>query len=325
LVVTEATSDFVLHNAALRVRINRFGGRLTAIEAADRHGQTDHVLLGFDDASVYQTVPSFGALLGRYANRIAGARFDLDGRQFVLLQNDGASTLHGGPGGFHHLTWDVVSHSPTELVLQHISPDGDQGFPGEVSARARYRLDRSTLWLTLTATTTQPTVLNLSTHPYFNLAGPHADDVADQELSVFADAFLPTDSQQIPTGEIRNVAGSAFDFRKPTLLRERLPGAIDHCFVLGAPSAQPRLAARLAHPPTGRMLELHTTQPGLQIYAANKFNGSLPGRGGAYQRWAGLALEPQHFPDAPNRPNFPATALRPGETFRSINGFVFGC
>jgi aldose 1-epimerase len=313
----------ILQNPHLRVSVDPFGGRLTSIEVNDRSGHATHVLLGFDDPSVYRMVPSFGALLGRYANRIAGGRFSLDGQEFALARNDGAHTLHGGHGGFHSVIWDVLAQSQTELVLQHISPDGDQGFPGQVTARATYRLDQCTLWLEWSATTTRPTVLNLSTHPYFNLAGPDSPDIGAHELTVFADAWLPTDAAQIPTGDIRDVAGSAFDFRAPTHLSPRLADMIDHGFVLRPPDGQLRLAARLSHPPTGRAMEVHTTQPSLQVYTANKFNATLPGRGGPYQRWAGIALEPQHFPNAPNEPAFPSTLLRPGETVRATTAFTF--
>jgi aldose 1-epimerase len=314
---------FVLQNGFLRVSVCRDGGRLTAVEVADRLGRFHHVLLGGDDAGLYAKAPSFAALLGRYANRIRGGTFELDGQRFSLACNDGPNILHGGPGGFHRVVWDVVARSDIELALQFVSPDGDQGFPGEVTARAVYRLDGAALHLELTATTTRATVINFSTHPYFNLGGPACSDIGGHALSVFADAYLPTDAEQIPIGVAQPVDGSAFDYRNPVLLADRLAARLDHCFVLSGASSPRRLAARLVHAESGRGLDVYTTEPGLQVYTAYKFDGSLVGRGGAYRRWAGLALEPQHFPDAPNQPNFPSTVLRPGERFCAVNVFSF--
>jgi aldose 1-epimerase len=322
----------ILENEALRVHIAMYGARLASIEAPDRHGVRDHVLLGFDELNPYFTASSFGAVLGPYANRIAGGRFTLDGKVYRLPRNEGANTLHGGAQRLDKKFWVVESHSATKLKLRTISTGAKHQFPGTVFVHAHYRLEGPALWLELTATTTEPTVLNLSTHPYFNLAGAQALDIADHSLQVFADAYLPTDKAQIPTGEIKPVEGSVFDFREPVVLRERLRaddpqllqvGGYDHSFVLREPSAEPQLAARIHHPGSGRTLEVHTTQPALQVYTSNKLDGKLPGRGGAYRQSAGLALEPQCFPNAPNQPNFPSTALYPGTTWRALNGFVF--
>jgi aldose 1-epimerase len=322
----------ILENDALRVHIVMYGGRLVSIEAPDRHGVRDHVLLGFDALAPYFDASSFGALLGPYANRIAGGRFTLDGKLHRLTRNEGGNTLHGGAQRFDQKFWIVESHTPTELKLRTIATGAKNQFPGTLIVQARYHLDGPALWLDLTATTTQPTVLNLSIHPYFNLAGTAALDIADHELQVFADAYLPTDAAQIPTGEIRPVDATPFDFRSSVRLRERLrgddpqllqAGGFDHCFVLGAPSDAPKRAARLHHPGSGRTMELYTTQPGLQVYTGNKLTGQLPGRGGAYRQSAGLALEPQAFPNAPNQPNFPSTVLYPGTTWRVRSGFVF--
>ena len=320
------TDTLWLTNDRLRVGIDSYGGRLVSIQ------MPEHVLLGFDDPASYRHAASFGGLLGRYANRIAGGQFSLDGQAYQLARNEGANTLHGGPLGFSRVEWQLAEQTAERLVLTHLSPDGDQGFPGEVRARAVYHLDGPGLWLELSATTTRPTVLNLSIHPYFNLGGAAALDIADHELTVAAEAYLPTDKTQIPTGESRAVAGTAFDFRSPVLLRERLreadpqllqAGGLDHCFVLGGATAAPRPVARLRHRPSGRRLDLHTTAPGLQVYTSNKLDGTLAGRGGAYRQSAGLAMEPQGFPDAPNHPQFPTSVLRPGETFRAVSGFVF--
>ncbi|HEY4041078.1 MAG TPA: aldose epimerase family protein [Rhodopila sp.] len=319
------TRLYTLQNDQLRVRITDFGGRMVSIEAPDRDGQRDHVLLGFDTAAAYGSAGSFGTLLGRYANRIAGARFTLDGKTYDLSRNDGDATLHGGAEGYSKFVWQVVAAQaaplPT-LVLTHLSPDGDQGFPGEVTAQATYQLDGDSLSLTLQAQTTKPTVISLSAHPYFNLGGPACAEVLGHTIMIAADAFLPTDAAQIPTGEFRPVADTPFDFRRPTPLgaRIRQPDeqlfhglGYDHCFVLRGD--QP--AIRVADPISGRALEIHTDLPGVQVYTGNKLSGAFAGHGGViYRQSAGLALEPQAFPDAPHHPDFPSTILRPGETYR---------
>ncbi|HEX3995525.1 MAG TPA: aldose epimerase family protein [Acetobacteraceae bacterium] len=325
---------FTLENSHLRVRITDFGGRMVSIEAPDRNGIRDHVLLGFDDVAAYSDHGgSFGCLLGRYANRIAGAAFTLDGQTFPLSKNSGDLTLHGGAVGFNRLFWTVASAKtdpvPT-LILNLVSPDGDQGFPGEVTAQATYRLDADSLSLALEARTTRPTVINLSAHPYFNLGGPACGDVLGHEATIAADAFLPTDAEQLPSGEIRPVAGTPFDFRTPTLLgaRIRQPDpqlyhglGYDHCFVLRTHDP----AMRVHDPATGRVLEIHTDQPGLQVYTGNKLTGTFAGHGGVvYRQSAGLALEPQDFPDAPHHPNFPSTTLRPGEVYHRTIRYRFG-
>jgi aldose 1-epimerase len=322
----------ILENEVLRVHVVMYGGRLVSIEAPDRNGVRDHVLLGFDELAPYFNASSFGALLGPYANRIAGGRFVLDGKTIRLPRNEGANTLHGGEQRFDKKFWVVESHSATELKLRTISTGARHQFPGTVIVQATYRLEGPALWLEMTATTTVPTVLNLSVHPYFNLGGARALDIADHVVEIFADAYLPTNAAQIPTGEVSPVEGTPFDFRAPVRLRDRLRaddpqllqvGGFDHCFVLGEPSETPRLVARLSHVESGRGLEIYTTQPGLQFYTSNKLNGTLPGRGGAYRQSAGLALEPQFFPDSPNHPNFPSTTLYPGTTWRAVNGFIF--
>jgi aldose 1-epimerase len=330
---------YTLQNDTLRVRISDFGGRMVSIEAPDRHGKRDHVLLGFDTVAAYRANGgAFGALLGRYANRIAGASVTLDGQTYPLSKNNGEATLHGGAAGFDKLLWQVgmaeAEPQPT-LVLTHVSPDGDQGFPGEVSVQARYELGAESLSLTFEARTTKPTVINLSAHPYFNLGGCLAGDILSHELTIMGDAFLPTDAGQIPTGEIRKVAGTPFDFRSPTLvgacIRQADPQLFhglgyDHCFVLGASGGEkPELAVRLHDPVSGRVLEIHTDQPGLQVYSANKLSGAFAGHDGViYRQSAGLALEAQGFPDAPHQAGFPSAVLRPGEIYRRVIIYRFG-
>jgi aldose 1-epimerase len=325
-----AATLFTLENDHLRVCITDFGGRMVSIEAPDRDGRRDHVLLGFADVAAYSDYGgSFGCLLGRYANRIAGASFVLDRHTYQLSKNNGDATLHGGAVGFNRVFWTVAHAEAGVLVLTHISPDGDQGFPGELTVQATYRLDGNSLSLTFEARTTRPTVVNLSAHPYFNLGGPSSGDVLGQELTIVADSFLPTDGTQIPTGEIRPVAGTPFDFRTPALLgaRIRQPDpqlfhglGYDHCFVLRADSP----AVRVRDPVSGRVLEIDTDQPGIQIYTSNKLSGAFAGHGGVvYRQSDGLALEPQDFPDAPHHAGFPSTELRPGDVYRRFIRYRF--
>jgi aldose 1-epimerase len=324
-----ASSVYTLSAGALRARITDFGGRMVSIEAPDRAGKSGHVLLGFRSAEEYARAGgSFGALLGRCANRVGGGTFTLDGQQYRLAVNEGNNTLHGGPRGFDKLLWAVESAADRELVLSLTSPDGDQGFPGELSARATYRLDESALTLELEAHTTKPTIVNLSAHPYFHLGGAENGDALGHQAMIASDAFLPTGADQLPTGEIRPVAGTVFDFRQPQTLGSRIRRAdeqllhgkgYDHCFVLRQQDqADPHLAARIAEPDSGRVLEVLTTQPALQLYSGNKLDGSAVGHGGvAYRQAAGFALEAQGFPDAVNHDEFPPTVLRPGQEYRA--------
>ncbi|MBV9251534.1 MAG: galactose mutarotase [Acetobacteraceae bacterium] len=333
----EQATLHTLANEHLRVRISDYGGRMVSIEAPDRNGKLGHVLLGFSQTADYAKAGgAFGALLGRTANRISGGRFTLDGQTYQLARNEGENTLHGGPLGFDKLLWKVNSAhaSPAELALSLISPEGEQGFPGELSVRAFYTLQESELTLTLEAQTTKPTVVNLSAHPYFNLAGAEASDVLSHRLVVAADSFLPADAQQLPTGEIASVAGTPFDFRDSTMIGARIRKAdeqllfgkgYDVCYVLPeSDSSSVRFAAQASEPITGRVLEVHTTQPSMQLYTGNKLDGSVAGHGGViYRQSAGFALEPQGFPDAPNHPNFPSTILRPGQHYRQVIVYRF--
>jgi aldose 1-epimerase len=320
---------FTLVSDTLRIGLTNYGARMLSIEAPDRHGQVDHVLLGFDRADMILKAGSFGAVIGRYANRIANGRFSLDGTAYQLSQNDGQNTLHGGKQAIAKCFWTVAERSAAHVVFALESPDGDQGFPGAVSARAVYRLEGDTLALTLEATTTKPTPLNLSAHPYFNLAGAAALDVCDHTMQIAASAFLPTDATQIPTGEIRAVAGTPFDFRAPVVIGSRIRGddaqllfarGFDHHFILDSDAA---VAVRMTHPASGRVLEIATTQVGVQVYTGNSLNGSLVGHGGTYRQTAGIAFEPQAYPDAPNQPAFPTTILRPGDRYRQTIRYRF--
>jgi aldose 1-epimerase len=321
-------------NEIIRARITDFGGRVVSVEVPDREGKRDHVVLGFDNVSEYISAGgSFGALLGRTANRIGGGAFTLEGRTYQLTKNEEDATLHGGPMGFDKLFWRVEEAGDTRIVLSLASPDGDQGFPGLLSVRASYCLEANTLSLSLEAATDKPTPVSLSAHPYFNLAGLPVENVLEHEITIEADAFLPTDAKQIPTGEFRPVHGTIFDFRQPARIGARIRRAdpqllfgkgYDHYFVLhAAEGGRLRLAARVHDPRSGRTLEVLTTQPGTQFYTGNNLNGSVAGRGGAYRQSAGFALEPQGFPDAPNRPEFPSTILHPRCNYRESIAYRF--
>ncbi len=331
-----AATLFSLQSAALRVGITDYGARMVSIETADRDGGFGHVLLGFDDVAAYDAAGgSFGAVLGRCANRIAGGRFTLDGHAYQLAVNDGGNTLHGGPCGFARNLWQVeraAGGAAPELALLLVSPDGDQGFPGTLTARAVYRLAGDTLTLELSATTDRPTIVNLSAHPYFNLAGVGSYDALDHEITIAASRFLPTDAVQIPTGALAPVAGTVFDFREPAKLGARIRAAdpqllighgYDHCFVLDDAAAG-RFAGRAYDPRSGRSIEVVTDEPGLQLYSGNSLNGATVGRGGvAFRQSAGFAFEAQNFPDAINQPDFPSPVLRPGELYRRRISYRF--
>lgn len=328
---------YTLQNEHLRVQVTDYGARLVSIETEDRSGRTTEVLLGFADVQSYVSAGgSFGAVLGRNANRIAGGSFTLDGRRYQLSTNDRGSTLHGGVVGFGDVFWTMLSSTPgpmASLVLRHVSPDGDQGFPGQCTVLATYRLEGDCLWLELEAQCTRPTPLSLSAHPYFNLAGPEFPHVLDHRITIAADTFLPTDAKQIPTGELRSVAGTPFDFRTPKTLGERIRQAdaqlvygqgYDHYYVLPeGERSSARLAARALDPVSGRMLEIYCTQPGLQLYSGNQLHGEVAGRGGIYRQSAGLAFEPQEFPDAVHHAHFPSSILAPGQLYSARIGYRF--
>ena len=321
-----------LANERIAVTLTNYGARALAIEAPDRDGRRDHVLLGFDRLDMILKAGSFNATLGRYANRIAGGRFTLDGKSYQLSVNDGANTLHGGKRAMAKQVWQLVHRDVCSAAFTLTSPDGDQGFPGEMRASSTYTLDGDTLHLALEAQVSEPCPVNLSFHPYFNLAGAASLDVNDHELEVPASRYLPTDAGQIPTGEMLDVAGTPFDFRSATRIGERVRGAdpqlmvargFDHCLVLDGEAGTMRPAARLHHSGSGRTMAMSTDCAGLQVYTGNSLDGSLVGYGGTYRQTAGLALEAQAFPDAPNRPGFPSTVLRPGGRFRAAIAFRF--
>lgn len=312
----------------LRARVMNYGATLLSLELPDVHGRTSDVLLGFDSPAQYLGKhPYFSAVIGRYGNRIAGARFSLDGRVCPLTANEGRNQLHGGLRGFDKVWWTSESQASqqSEVTWRYSSAAGEEGYPGKLEVQATYSLTESALQLDLVATCDAPTVVNLTHHAYWNLAGQ--GDVRGHELQLLGAHFLPVNSALIPTGQLERVRGTPMDFLRPRAIGARLQsddpqlrdakGGYDHCWALDreGPGLQP--AARLKDPSSGRVMELFTTQPGLQFYSGNQLDGSLTGkRGVAYPKYGGLCLEPQHFPDSPNQPHFPSTVLRPGEAYR---------
>jgi len=326
---------YVLEDAhGLRVAILTLGGIIQSIEVPDRHGQTANVALGFSSLDDYVTRnPFFGALVGRFANRIARARFTLDGTEYVVPASQPPNSLHGGLVGFDKHIWDVRAASPTRLDLALLSPDGDQGYPGALSVEVSYSLTDHALRLDYRATTDKPTVLNLTNHSYFHLGGEGSGSIDDHVLTINAERYTPIDATLIPTGALDPVAGTPLDFRTPTPIGARLRDGFeqlvlaqgyDFNYVVDGETGTLRPAARVEHPASGRVMEVLTTQPGIQFYSGNFINGSLVGPSGrTYRQGDGFALETQHFPDSPNQPAFPSTVLRPGERFESTTIFRF--
>jgi aldose 1-epimerase len=304
----------------LRLALLTWGARLAELWLPDRAGVLADVVLGHDSLADWQAHGRYvGATCGRYANRIAGGRFMLDGHLVEVDLNEGANHLHGGAEGFDRKIWRIASHSDRHVTFETTSPDGEMGFPGTVAARTTYRITDVGLDIVMEATTDAPTILNMVNHAYFNLAGQGSGDVMGHHLQIEADFYLPVTSTQIPTGEVLSVAGTAFDFRRARGIGDKLPGpgAFDHNFCLSAPvdadGLRPCLVAN--DPTSGRCLRLRTTEPGLQLYTGAHFAGA-PGKAGTtYPRFAGFAVETQRFPDSPNNPHFPSARLAPGADY----------
>lgn len=332
---------YTLANATgLQVCISDYGGTITNLLAPDRQGQPGNVVLGFDQLTEYQSPayqaanPYFGALIGRYANRIAGASFTLQGKPYELAANNHGNALHGGRRGFDKVLWqaepELASAEPT-LTLHYQSPAGEEGYPGNLRVTVRYSLlADNTLRLHYTATTDQATPLNLTNHSYFNLAAGRAPTILGHELQLRADRYTVVGPNQVPTGELRPVAGTPFDFRQPHAIGDcmgQVPGGYDHNFVLSGEPNQlgMRRAAEVYEPLSGRTLSVRTTQPGVQFYTGNFLDGTLHGPAGQpYGPHTGFCLETQHFPDSPNQPTFPSTLLEPGQVWQSITEYQFG-
>lgn len=314
----------------LEVSITNYGGAWVSLKTPDRHGEFADVALGFETLEEYVGNPRyFGGLIGRHANRIGLGRFSLGGVQYQLTQNNGVNHLHGGAKGFDKRVWTALDRTDSGAVslrLDYVSVDGEEGYPGTVKANATYTLLAGELEINYEATTDRDTIVNLTSHAYFNLAG--GGDILGHELTLHADAFTPVSKGLIPIGEIMPVENTPMDFRLGKKIGQDLDaaGGYDHNFVLQNSDGSLRPAARLYEPNSGRVLEILTTEPGIQFYSGNFLDGSLTGKGGVvYNKYTGLCLEPQKFPDAPNHANFPSTVLRPGETYRHRSVYRFSC
>ena len=329
---------YTLKNAAgMEVAITNFGGRVVTLKAPGRDGKFADVVLGFDNLEGYLgDNPFFGALVGRYGNRIAKGHFKLDGKDYKLAINNGANSLHGGIKGFDKVVWtgrEVPGADPS-VEFTYLSKDGEEGYPGNLTQKVTYTLTPANeLKIDYSATTDKDTVVNVTNHSYFNLAGQGQGDILGHVLQLSASKFTPVDAGLIPTGELKNVEGTPFDFRQPTAIGARINaddeqikrgGGYDHNFVVDGAAGMLRLAARVTEPTSGRVMEVSTTEPGVQFYTGNFLDGTVKGKGGvAYAKRSGFCLETQHFPDSPNHPDFPTTTLKPGAEYKSTTIFKF--
>ncbi len=330
---------YTLSNShGMEARIITFGGIIVSLKVPDRDGNLADVVLGFNTPGEYvKNHDYFGALIGRYGNRIARGKFTLDGKEYQLATNNGPNHLHGGKVGFDQKVWEAdeaESEPGRALVLKYVSKDGEEGYPGTLSVKVRYAVtDSNELKIEYSAVTDKPTIVNLTQHSYFNLAGQGSGDILGHELNIVADRFTPVDSTLIPTGELRPVEGTPMDFRIPVAIGARINqkdqqlvfgGGYDHNWVLTKKDSSIALAASLYEPKTGRVMDVFTTEPGLQFYSGNFLNGSAVGKGDkVYNHRNGLCLETQHFPDSPNKPQFPSTVLRPGDVYKTVTVYHF--
>jgi len=324
---------YSLADGKIEVRIMTYGGIVVSLRTPDRNGKFDDIVLGCDSVEKYVVQTAhFGGIIGRYANRIAHGTFQLDGRSYFIPKNDGDNALHGGVRGFDKVVW-AAREIKDGIELTYVSKDGDQGFPGTLTATVRYTLSGNALRIEYLAATDKDTVLNLTNHSYFNLAGQGNGDILGHVLKIDGSRITPVDATLIPTGELQPVEGTPFDFRTPHAIGERIDAddaqlrlghGYDHNFVLDHPAGQLAEAAEVYEPTTGRILRVSTTEPGLQFYTGNFLDGSITGKEGrVYKRRFALCLETQHFPDSPNHPSFPSTELKPGQRFQSVTVFEF--
>ncbi|MHC2993356.1 aldose epimerase [Pontibacter sp. HJ8] len=332
----QETNLYTLTNEhGMQVKISDYGATVTSILVPDKEGKLGNVVLGFDDQSGYQSPaylksgPYFGATIGRYGNRIAKGKFTLEGQEYKLATNNGTNHLHGGNKGFDKVVWQAEPlPKQNALKLTYVSADGEEGYPGQLTSTVTYTLTNDNeLKIAYAATTDKTTHVNLTNHSYFNLAAGEAKDILNHNLTLNAERYTVVDETLIPTGELRNVSGTPMDFTKPQPIGSRIkevPGGYDHNYVLTDTSKKLKHAATVVEPASGRMMEVFTTEPGIQFYSGNFLDGTITGSGNnTYGKHYGFALETQHFPDTPNQPQFPTTVLKPGETYESATVYRF--
>ncbi|HKG48690.1 MAG TPA: aldose epimerase family protein [Pyrinomonadaceae bacterium] len=327
----------IRNSRGFEAKITNYGGILVSLKVPDRNGKFDDVVLGFNDFNSYlKNDPYFGAIIGRYGNRIAKGRFTLNGVEYKLAVNNGENHLHGGIKGFDKVVWNGVARSTkggAEIVLTYLSKDGEEGYPGNLNVTVVYRLINNELRIDYSATTDKDTVTNLTHHSYFNLAGEGNGDILNHLVTINANQFVPIDAGSIPTGELRPVAGTPFDFLKATAIGARieqdeeqlkLGRGYDHTFVIDGRPGMLRQAATAYEQTSGRVMQVWTTEPGMQLYTGNFLDGTLTGKSGkTYPRRSGFCFETQHYPDSPNQPSFPTTTLKQGQTYKSTTIYRF--
>ncbi len=335
-----AVSIFTLTNKnGMAMKVINYGGIIQSLTVPDKTGKLEDVVLGYDSLSGYlKDSPYFGAIIGRYGNRIAKGKFSIDGQSYQLGQNNLGNNLHGGPKGFDQRFWSIREFevdNGSAIELTYKSRDGEEGFPGNLIAKVRYHLtDQNELKINYEATTDKTTVINLTQHTYFNLSGNASTDILSHELFIDADKFIPVDKTLIPTGELKNVSGTPFDFKTPTSIGSRIDkkdqqlefgGGYDHCWVLNNKGDAAKVVTTLHDPNSGRVMSVYTVEPGIQFYSGNFLDGSITGKYNVVykKRWA-VCLETEHFPDSPNQKNFPSVLLKPGETYRTQTTYAFG-
>ncbi|WP_235843252.1 aldose epimerase family protein [Maribacter hydrothermalis] len=336
---SENVDKFILSNkGGVEVEIITYGGRITSLKTVDNKGNLENVVLGFEDLEQYEKPnPYFGALVGRYGNRIANGKFILNNTEYTLAKNNGENSLHGGLKGFDKVVWkveDVKDGDKGVLKLSYVSKDMEEGFPGSLTTFVTYTLNAdNSLDVLYEATTDKTTIVNLTQHTYFNLSGNFSESIVDHEVEIYADKFVPVDDDLIPLGNLASVDGTPFDFRTSKLVSRDINskneqivigGGYDHCWVLNNPEVGYRSVAKVYHSKSGRAMEVLTNEPGVQFYTGNFLDGTLPSpNGGTFDKRSGFCLETQHYPDTPNQPNFPTVTLVPGETYSSKTTFKF--
>ena len=333
---TDVDQYILSNNKGMEVRIITYGGIITSWTAVDKNGDYKDIVLGYNTLAEYEAeTPYFGALIGRYGNRIAGGKFKIEDQEYTLAANNGVNHLHGGLKGFDKVVWDaktIINDSTVSLELSYLSKDMEEGYPGNLNTKVTYTLNNDDeLSVSYEATTDKPTIVNLTQHSYFNLTADFNQDVLDHEIVINADSFLPVDNALIPTGEFRDVNKTPFDFRKPKAIGQQISDkntqlengmGYDHCWVLNDQDKGLRFVASAYEPASGRMLEVFSDEPGIQFYSGNFLDGTLPNKSnGTYQHRTGFCFETQHYPDSPNQKNFPSVRLNPGEKYNSKTVF----